>query len=121
MFSQTTPTQPIETSPLAPKALIFSTLPGLPIEPHPYLNSMEDFPCRSSNPLPPPPSQGFTQTLPQPTPMDFEPFFSPINLSRRGSRMSPQPEPILSRDQVLQELGQYQDFTYHLEAVIQTA
>ncbi|GJX42681.1 hypothetical protein Tco_0257671 [Tanacetum coccineum] len=77
---------------------------------------MEDLPPQSSNG---PPSQGFTQTLPQPTPMDFEPFFPPINLSRRGGRMSAQPEPLLSRDQVLQELGQYQDFDHHLKAAIQ--
>nr|GEU99460.1 hypothetical protein [Tanacetum cinerariifolium] len=66
-------------------------------------------------------SDGFTQTLPQPTPIDFEPFFSPINLSMRGSRMSAQLEPLLSRDQVLQELCQYQDFTHRLEAAIQNA
>ncbi|GJU14899.1 hypothetical protein Tco_1142865 [Tanacetum coccineum] len=42
MFSQITPTQPIETSPLAPRVLIFSTSPSSPIEPHPYLTSMED-------------------------------------------------------------------------------
>ncbi|GJR02736.1 hypothetical protein Tco_0525720 [Tanacetum coccineum] len=57
-------TQPIETSPLAPRALIFSTPPSLPIELHPYLTSMEDLPPRSSNPPPPLASQGFTQTLP---------------------------------------------------------
>ncbi|GKD47718.1 hypothetical protein Tco_1276694 [Tanacetum coccineum] len=102
MFSQTTPTQPIETSPFAPRSLIFSTLHGSPIKPHPYLTSMEDLPPRSSNPPPLPPSQRFTQTLPQPTPIDFKPFFPPINLSSRGSRMSAQPEPLLSRDQVLQ-------------------
>ncbi|GJX42673.1 hypothetical protein Tco_0257663 [Tanacetum coccineum] len=119
MLSQTPPTQPIEASPLAPRALVFSTPLSSPIEPHPYLTSMEDLPPRSSNPPPPPPSQGFTQTLPQPTPMDFEPFFPPINLSKRGSRMSAQPEPLLSRDQVLQELGQYQDFDHHLKAAIQ--
>ncbi|GJT04433.1 hypothetical protein Tco_0838895 [Tanacetum coccineum] len=60
MFSQTTLTQPIETSPLAPRALILSTPPSLPIEPHPYLTSIEDLPPQSSNPPPPPPSQGFT-------------------------------------------------------------
>ncbi|GKE08719.1 hypothetical protein Tco_1412270 [Tanacetum coccineum] len=106
MLSQTPPTQQIEASPLDPLELVFSTPPSSPIEPHPYLNSMEDLPPRSSNPPPPPPSQDFTQTLPQPTSMDFEPFFPPINLSRRGCRMSDQPEPLLSREKVLQELGQ---------------
>ncbi|GJS38416.1 hypothetical protein Tco_0563459 [Tanacetum coccineum] len=70
------------------QALVFSTPPSSPIEPHPYLTSLEDLPPRSSNPLPPPPTQGFNQTLPQHTPIDFESFFPTINLSRRGSRMS---------------------------------
>ncbi|GKE08841.1 hypothetical protein Tco_1412392 [Tanacetum coccineum] len=51
--------------------------------------------------------------------MDFEPSFPPINISR--SRMSAQPEPFLSRDQVMQELGQYQDFDRHLKAAFQNA
>ncbi|GJV85595.1 hypothetical protein Tco_1525493 [Tanacetum coccineum] len=110
MISQTPLTQPIKVSPLAPRALVFSTPPSLPIEPHPYLTSLEDLPPRSSNPLPPPPTQGFNQTLSQHTPMDFEPFFPPINLSRRGSGMSDQPKPFMSQDQVVQELGQLHDF-----------
>ncbi|GJZ68547.1 hypothetical protein Tco_0631787 [Tanacetum coccineum] len=101
MISQATPTQPIEISPLAPRAVMFSTPPNSPIEPHPYLNSLDELPPRSSNPSPPPPTQGINQTLPQHTPKDFEPFFPLINLSRRGSRMSAQPEPFMSRDQVL--------------------
>ncbi|GKD70705.1 hypothetical protein Tco_1324795 [Tanacetum coccineum] len=42
MFSQTTPTQPIEASLLTPRELVFLTPPNSPIEPHPYLPSMED-------------------------------------------------------------------------------
>ncbi|GJY02869.1 hypothetical protein Tco_0361021 [Tanacetum coccineum] len=121
MTSQITPTQPIEVSPLAPRALVFSTPPNLPIEPHPYLNSLDELPPRSSNPPPPPPTQGINQTLPQHTPIDFEPFFPPINLSRRGSRMIAQLEPFMSRDQVMQELGQIHEFSHHLEAAIQNA
>ncbi|GJU65188.1 hypothetical protein Tco_1247023 [Tanacetum coccineum] len=56
MFSQTPPTLPIEASPLAPRALVFSTPPNSLIEPHPFLPSMEDFPPRSINPPPQPPS-----------------------------------------------------------------
>ncbi|GJT45908.1 hypothetical protein Tco_0954623 [Tanacetum coccineum] len=85
------------------------------------LTSLDDLPSSSSNPPPPSlsqgHSQGLSQTLPQQTPMDFEPSFPPINLSR--SRMSAQPEPFLSREQVMQELSQYQDFDHHLEAAIQ--
>ncbi|GJS12729.1 hypothetical protein Tco_0407201 [Tanacetum coccineum] len=48
MASQTPPTQSIEISPLAPIARVFSTPSSSPIEPHPYLTSMEDLPHRSS-------------------------------------------------------------------------
>ncbi|GKB05857.1 hypothetical protein Tco_0834052 [Tanacetum coccineum] len=111
--SQATPTQGIDVSPLAPRALIFSTSPSSPFKPYPYL----DTPPRSSNPLPLPSSQGFSQTLPQQTPMDFEPFFPLINLSR--SRMSAQPEPLMSKNQVLKELGQLHTFSHNLEEPIQ--
>ncbi|GJY30483.1 hypothetical protein Tco_0413978 [Tanacetum coccineum] len=117
--SQAIPTQGIDVSSLAPRALVFSTLTSSPLEPHPYLTYLEDLPPRSSNPPHPSSSLGFSQILPQQTPMDFEPSFPPINLSR--SRLSAQPEPFLSRDQVVRELSQYQDFDHHLEAAIQNA
>ncbi|GKE26341.1 hypothetical protein Tco_1441725, partial [Tanacetum coccineum] len=106
----------IDVSPLAPRALIFSTPPSSPFEPHPYLTSLEDIPPRSSNPPPPSSSQGFSQTLPQQTPMDFEPSFPPINLSR--SRLSAQPEPFMSREQVLEELSQLHTFSHNIEEAI---
>ncbi|GJW79726.1 hypothetical protein Tco_0143701, partial [Tanacetum coccineum] len=109
----------IDVSPLAPRALVFSTPPSSPIKPHPYLTTLDDLPPRNSNPLPPSLAQSLSQTLLLPTTMDFEPSFPPINLSR--SRMSAQPEPFLSREQVMQQLSQYQDFNRHLEAAIQNA
>nr|GEX74289.1 hypothetical protein [Tanacetum cinerariifolium] len=39
---QTIPTQEPLISPLAPRALTFSTPPSLPLEPHPYLTSLND-------------------------------------------------------------------------------
>nr|GEW07244.1 reverse transcriptase domain-containing protein [Tanacetum cinerariifolium] len=106
----------------APRALVFSTPPSSPLKPHPYLNYLDDLPPMSSNPPPPSlsqgHSQGLSQTLPQQTHIDFEPSFPPINLYR--SRMRAQPEPFLSRYQVMQELSQYQDFDHHLEATMQT-
>ncbi|GJR37568.1 hypothetical protein Tco_1213252 [Tanacetum coccineum] len=69
-------------SPLAPRALTFSTPPSSPLEPHPYLSSLNELPPRSSNPLPQTLSQGLSQMLLQPTFMDFKPSFPPINLSR---------------------------------------
>ncbi|GJR09123.1 hypothetical protein Tco_0791775 [Tanacetum coccineum] len=101
IISQTPPNQPIEASPLAPRALVFSAPPSSPIKPHPYLNSLEDLPPISSNPPPPPPIQDINQTIPLPTLTNFESLFPPINLSRRENRMSAQPEPFMSRDQVL--------------------
>ncbi|GJS17015.1 hypothetical protein Tco_0411487 [Tanacetum coccineum] len=53
MASQTPPTQSIEILLLALRALMFSTLPSSPIEPHLYLTSLEDLPPRSTHPLPP--------------------------------------------------------------------
>nr|GEU34322.1 hypothetical protein [Tanacetum cinerariifolium] len=118
-LSQAIPTQGIDVSPLAPRVLVFSTLTSSPLEPHPYFTSLEDLPPRSSNPPPLSSSLGFSQTPPQQTLVDFEPSFPSINLSR--SRLSAQPEQFPSRDQVMQELSQYQDFDHHLEAAIQNA
>ncbi|GJX44207.1 hypothetical protein Tco_0260883 [Tanacetum coccineum] len=106
-------------SPLARRALVFSTPPSSPLDLHPYLSSLNEQSPRSSNPLPQTLFQGLSQTLPQPTPIDFEPSFPPINLSR--SSLSAQPESFLSREQVLHQLGQYQDFDHHIEEAIQNA
>ncbi|GJX29733.1 hypothetical protein Tco_0237812 [Tanacetum coccineum] len=99
-----------------PRALTFSTPPSSPLEPHPYLSSLNEPPPRSSNPLPQTLSQGLTQTLPQPAFMDFEPSVPPINLSI--SRLSAQPEPFLSREQVLDQLSQYQEFDLIMEYLV---
>ncbi|GJZ12223.1 hypothetical protein Tco_0547453 [Tanacetum coccineum] len=92
---QTLPSQPIEPSPLAPQALIF---PSPPTSPYPFLNNIEEVPPRSSNP-PPFPSldQINNQTFPHSDPMEYEPFFLPTNLSRRGNRLCALPEPSLTR------------------------
>nr|GEX65632.1 hypothetical protein [Tanacetum cinerariifolium] len=116
--NQAIPTQGINVSPLAPRALVFSTSTSSPLDLHLYLTSLEDIPPRISNPPPSSSSIGFSQTPLQQTPMDFEPSFPPINLSR--SRISAQPEPFLSRVQVVQELSQYQDLTITLKPQSQT-
>ncbi|GJT22051.1 hypothetical protein Tco_0891988 [Tanacetum coccineum] len=87
-ISQTISTQEVMVSPLAPRALVFSTLPSLPLKPHPFLTSLDDLPPRNSNPLPSSLSQGLSQTLLIPTPVDFEPSFPLINPSING-RISP--------------------------------
>ncbi|GJX18021.1 hypothetical protein Tco_0218853 [Tanacetum coccineum] len=108
-INQTIPSQRTNVSPLAPRALVFSTPPSSPLELHPYLTTLDDLPPRNSNPPPPSfpqgHSQGLSQALPISTPMEFEPSFPSINLSR--SRMSAQPEQFLSRNQVMQQLRQF--------------
>ncbi|GKA19330.1 hypothetical protein Tco_0699245 [Tanacetum coccineum] len=51
--------------------------------------------------------------------MNFEPSFHHINL--QSARISAQPEPFLSQEQVLDQLSQYQDFNRHIEEAIQNA
>ncbi|GKA12300.1 hypothetical protein Tco_0691846 [Tanacetum coccineum] len=116
---QTTPTLEPLMSPLAPRALTFSTPPNSPLEPHPYLSSLNEIPPKSSNPLSQVISQGLSQTLPQPILMDFKPTFPPINLSR--SRLSAQPEPSMTRDQIQQELNQLHTFHQNIKEAIQNA
>ncbi|GKA25575.1 hypothetical protein Tco_0711684 [Tanacetum coccineum] len=111
--------QGIEISPLALRAFVFSTPPSSPLEPHPYLTSLDDLSPRSSNPPPLTSSQGQSQTLPQQTPMDFEPSFPPINLSR--SRLRAQPEPFMSKEQVRGELSQLHSLSHNIEESIQNA
>ncbi|GKC85704.1 hypothetical protein Tco_1141421 [Tanacetum coccineum] len=118
IISQTLPNQPIEVSPLAPRALVFSTPPSSPIEHHPYLKSLEDIPPRSSNPPPPPPNQIHNQTLPQPSLIDFEPFFEPTNLSKRGNRLCAQPEPFMTQEQILQGLEELQDLSQNIDTAL---
>ncbi|GJV24809.1 hypothetical protein Tco_1377504 [Tanacetum coccineum] len=118
LLQQPLPTQPIEASPLAPRALLFTTPPSLP---HPYLNSLDDLPPRSSYPPPPPPDQINNQTLPHTTLMDFELSFPPTNFSMRSNRLFVQPEPIMSREQVLEEIGQLQDLSQNIEIALHNA
>ncbi|GJX56761.1 hypothetical protein Tco_0286658 [Tanacetum coccineum] len=118
-LGQSNPTQRNIVSPLAPRAIVFSTSPNSPIEPHPYLASLDDLPPGSSNPQPQSHSQALFQTLPLPTPMDFKPSLRPINLL--NARISAQPEPFLSIEQVLHQLNKYQDFNRQIEEAIQNA
>ncbi|GJR04145.1 hypothetical protein Tco_0527129 [Tanacetum coccineum] len=50
--NQTTPMVEPSATPLAPRALTFSTPPNTLIEPHPYLSSTNDAPPRTSNLFP---------------------------------------------------------------------
>ncbi|GJU39483.1 retrotransposon protein, putative, ty1-copia subclass [Tanacetum coccineum] len=114
----TTTLEPL-TSPLEPIALIFSTPSSSPLEPHPYLSSLDEIPPICSNPLPQIISQGLSQTLPQSSPMNFEPSCPPINLSR--SRLSTQPEPFMNRDQAQKELNQLHTFSQNIQEAIKNA
>ncbi|GJT40347.1 hypothetical protein Tco_0940212 [Tanacetum coccineum] len=116
---QTTLTLEPLMTPLAPRDLTFSTLPNSPLEPHPYLSSLNEIPPRTTNPLPQVIYQGLSQTLHQPSPMNFEPNFTPINLSR--SRLSARPEPSMTRDQIIQELSQLHTLEQNIQEAIQNA
>ncbi|GKD63955.1 hypothetical protein Tco_1306063, partial [Tanacetum coccineum] len=128
--NQTTLTQEIMVSPLVLKALVCSTYLSPPLKTHPYLTFMNDLPPRSFNPPPPSPtqdisqtpqtlSQGLSQTLPQPKLIDFKPSLSPIKLSR--SRLSAQLEPLMTREQIQEELNQFQNVSQNVQEAIQTA
>ncbi|GJS56436.1 hypothetical protein Tco_0629798 [Tanacetum coccineum] len=106
-------------TPLAPRGLTFSTPPSSPLEPHPYLSSLNEIPPRTINPLPQVISQGLFQTQPQPSLMDFEPTLPPINLSR--SRLSAQPKPSITRNQTQQELNQLYTFEQNIQEAIRNA
>nr|GEV13007.1 hypothetical protein [Tanacetum cinerariifolium] len=116
---QTTLTLEPLMTPLAPKALTFSTLPSSALGPYPYLSSLDRIPPRTTNPLPQVISLGLSQTLPQPSLMDFEPTFSPVSLSR--SRYSAQLELSMNRDQIHQELNQLYTLEQNIQEAIQNA
>ncbi|GJR19391.1 hypothetical protein Tco_0967918 [Tanacetum coccineum] len=63
IISQTILSQGTNVSPLAPRALVFSTPPSSPLEPHPYLATLDDLPPRNSNLPPPSLPQGHSQGL----------------------------------------------------------
>ncbi|GJR40763.1 hypothetical protein Tco_1216447 [Tanacetum coccineum] len=65
IINQAIPSQGTNVSPLASRALIFSTPHSSPLEPHPYLTTLDDLPRRNSNPPPPSLSQGLSKTLPR--------------------------------------------------------
>ncbi|GJS70770.1 hypothetical protein Tco_0703611 [Tanacetum coccineum] len=116
---QTTLTLEPLMTPLASRALTFSTPPSSPLEPHPYLSSLNEIPPITTNPLPKVIYQGLSQTLPQPSPMNFEPTFPPINLSR--SRLSARPEPFMTREEIHQELSQLHTLEQNIQEAIQNA
>nr|GEV01594.1 hypothetical protein [Tanacetum cinerariifolium] len=119
IISQIIPSQGTNISPLAPRALVFSTPPSSSLELYPYLTFLDDLPPRGSNPPAPALFQCLSLTLPLPTPIDFEPSFPPINLSI--SRLSAQPKPFMSREQILNELSQLHTFSHNTKEVIQNA
>nr|GEZ40686.1 hypothetical protein [Tanacetum cinerariifolium] len=116
--SQTLLSQPIEPSPIAPRALTFSSPPT---SPHLYLNNIEDLPPRSTNSQPFPLfDQTNNQTLHHFDPMKFEHFFSPTNLSRRN-RLCAQPKPFMSKEQSIEEIGKLQDLSHDIETALYNA
>ncbi|GJZ10478.1 hypothetical protein Tco_0545237 [Tanacetum coccineum] len=107
--NQATPMVEPFTSPLAPRALIFSTPPNTPIEPHPYLSSINDAPPRSTNPFPQSIVQNLPQTLQQNSPI--EPTLPSPNL----------PNPSMERENIEQEIQNLQTFHQNVQEAIQNA
>ncbi|GKA39821.1 hypothetical protein Tco_0732414 [Tanacetum coccineum] len=111
--------QPSEPSPLAPLELIFTTPPT---SPHPYLNNLEDLPPRYTNP---PPLPTFKQITSQPlllnNHMEYEPFLPPTNLNRRNGRLSIHPEPFMTCEQIIEELGQLRNLSNEIETALHNA
>ncbi|GJV85852.1 hypothetical protein Tco_1525750 [Tanacetum coccineum] len=107
--NQATPMVEPFTSPLAPRALIFSTPPNTPIEPHPYLSSTNDAPPRSTNPFPQSIVQNLPQTLQQNSPI--EPTLPSPNL----------PNPSMERENIEQEIQNLQTFHQNVQEAIQNA
>nr|GEZ07915.1 hypothetical protein [Tanacetum cinerariifolium]GEZ12347.1 hypothetical protein [Tanacetum cinerariifolium] len=117
-ISHSPPNQPLEASPLALRALVIFTPPTSPIEPHLYLNSLDDFPPRSSNPPLLPLDKANNQTLPHVTLINFEPSFQSTNLRRKSNRLFAQPKPFMSHEQILEDIGQLQDFSQNIEIAL---
>ncbi|GJW08856.1 hypothetical protein Tco_1571279 [Tanacetum coccineum] len=101
--NQATPVVEPFTSPLAPRALIFSTPPNTPIEPHPYLSYTNDAPPRSTNLFPQSIVQNLSQILQSTLP-------SP-NL----------PNPFRERENIEQEIQNLQTFHQNVQEAIQNA
>ncbi|GJT30750.1 hypothetical protein Tco_0911025 [Tanacetum coccineum] len=116
--NQTPPTQEAMVSPLALRVLVFSTPPCSPLDPHPYLSSIHDLPPRSSNPLPQTLSQGLTQTLLLPTPMDFEPSFRPINFSSAIISSTMSREELKLNKVYIPKISREKHIPVHLKSII---
>ncbi|GJW59057.1 hypothetical protein Tco_0105788 [Tanacetum coccineum] len=91
------------------RALIFSTPPNTPIEPHPYLSSTNNAPPRSTNPFPQSIVQDLPQTLQQNSPI--EPTLPSHNL----------PNPSMERENIEQEIQNLQTFHQNVQEAIQNA
>ncbi|GJW81764.1 hypothetical protein Tco_0145739 [Tanacetum coccineum] len=107
--NQATPMVEPFTSPLAPRALIFSTPPNTPIEPHPYLSSTNNAPPRSTNPFP----QSIVQDLPQTLQQN-----SLIEATLPSHNL---PNPSMERENIEQEIRNFQTFHQNVQEAIQNA
>ena len=101
------------TSPIAKRALIFTTPPNTPIETHPFLSNMNDAPPRPSNPL----FNSLTQNLPQQPHIEAttEPTI-PITQQNHA-----QTNPSIERANILHEIQNHQALHQNIEEAIQNA
>ncbi|GJZ50823.1 hypothetical protein Tco_0605338 [Tanacetum coccineum] len=87
-------------SPLAPRALVFTTPPNTPNDLHPFLSSLNDAPPRPTNPSP----YSLTQNLPQPSQNKalVEPTIPSLNPN--SHQVNAQPNPSVEREIIQQEI-----------------
>ncbi|GJS43841.1 hypothetical protein Tco_0568884 [Tanacetum coccineum] len=104
-------------SPLAPRALVFTTPPNTPNDPHPFLSSLNDAPPRPTNPSP----HSLTQNLPQPSQNEapVEPTIPSLNPN--SHQVNTQPNPSVEREIIQQEIHNLQAYHQNIQEAINNA
>ncbi|GJY60601.1 hypothetical protein Tco_0461258 [Tanacetum coccineum] len=104
-------------SPLAPRALVFTTPPNTPNDPHPFLSSLNDAPPRPTNQSP----HSLKQNLPQPSQNEapVEPTIPSLNPN--SHQVNTQPNPFVEREIIQQEIHNLQAYHHNIQVAINNA
>ncbi|GJS94736.1 hypothetical protein Tco_0801704 [Tanacetum coccineum] len=104
-------------SPLAPRALVFTTPPNTPNDPHPFLSSLNDARPRPTNPSP----HSLTQNLPQLSQNEalVEPTIPSLNPN--SHQVNAQPNPSVEREIIQQEIYDLQTYHQNIQEAINNA
>ncbi|GJW97556.1 hypothetical protein Tco_0179364 [Tanacetum coccineum] len=104
-------------SPLGPRALVFTTLPNTPNDPHPFLSSLNDAPLRPTNLFP----HSLTQNLPKPS-QNKAPVEPTIpSLPPNSHQVNAQTNPSVEREIIQQEIHNLQAFHQNIQEAIHNA